>query len=275
MSRPSQPFEYKCAIVRGVSSSLPAEALRMHSDGPSIDLARARAQHDEYVRVLRSLVPSVIELPAEEGLPDACFVEDTCVVVGDVVLMTCPGHPSRRGEVATVKQAVEREVRGAVVVQMHGNDTSVHLDGGDVMWDGNNTVFVGLSSRTSEQGADALARAFPSKTVVKVPVLGGLHLKSCVSMCGPGWIAVGSSDAAKAVRKCIDEALGGRYKFIVLEKDAAANCVVVNGHILHRPKAEFPDVGQFEQVGLKCIEIEADELAKVDGALTCCSILFS
>ncbi|RXM37040.1 N(G),N(G)-dimethylarginine dimethylaminohydrolase 1 [Acipenser ruthenus] len=86
------------ALVRGIAASLPKEALRMNS--AEVDLARAQREQEIYVRVLKhNLGLQVIELPADDSLPDCAFVEDAAVVCGDIALITRPGAPSRRKEV--------------------------------------------------------------------------------------------------------------------------------------------------------------------------------
>lgn len=62
-------------------------------------LARARQEHEEFTRLLRSLKLDVIELPADPQLPDSVFVEDTAFVLNGTALICRPGHPSRVKEV--------------------------------------------------------------------------------------------------------------------------------------------------------------------------------
>ncbi|RXN00836.1 N(G),N(G)-dimethylarginine dimethylaminohydrolase 1 [Acipenser ruthenus] len=95
------------ALVRGIASSLPKEALRMSS--AEVDLARAQHQHEMYVGVLKhKLGLQVIELPADDSLPDCVFVEDAAVVCGDTALITRPGAPSRRNEVIRTLEKVKK-----------------------------------------------------------------------------------------------------------------------------------------------------------------------
>lgn len=89
---------YTHAVVRGIPASLAKEALR--SCQAEVDLAEARREHEEYVEVLGTrLGLEVVELPADESLPDCVFVEDAAVVCGDTALITRPGAESRRREV--------------------------------------------------------------------------------------------------------------------------------------------------------------------------------
>ena len=89
---------YTHAVVRGVPASLAAGALRMTD--AEVDLSKAQREHEAYVEVLRTkLGLEVVELPADESLPDCVFVEDAAVVCGDTALITRPGAESRRREV--------------------------------------------------------------------------------------------------------------------------------------------------------------------------------
>lgn len=87
------------AVVRALPESLCRQALRS-SAGPEVDFARAEREYQLYVGVLRGkLGLQVLELPADESLPDCVFVEDVAVVCEETALLTRPGAPSRRKEV--------------------------------------------------------------------------------------------------------------------------------------------------------------------------------
>lgn len=47
-------------------------------------LTRARQEHEQFTRLLRSLGLDVIELPADPQFPDSVFVEDTAFVVNGI-----------------------------------------------------------------------------------------------------------------------------------------------------------------------------------------------
>ncbi|XP_062308375.1 N(G),N(G)-dimethylarginine dimethylaminohydrolase 1 isoform X2 [Osmerus eperlanus] len=216
------------AVVRAIPSSLAKEALR--TNNLDVDLAKAQLEHEVYVNVLKQkLGLEVIELPADESLPDCVFVEDAAVVCGDTALITRPGAESRRKETEAMRQALKQ--LDLNIVEM--TDENATLDGGDVLFTGRE-FFVGLSKRTNQKGAEILADAFKDYAVSTVPVLGGLHLKSFCSMGGPGLIVIGSSEPAQKTLK-------------VFEK--------LKDHML--------------------IPVSNMEKVKVDGALTCCSVLIN
>ena len=78
------------AIVRQVSARF-AECELTHIQREPIDLLKARAQHAEYVRALKSLGCHVVELPAEDDLPDSVFVEDAAFILPEAAVITRPG----------------------------------------------------------------------------------------------------------------------------------------------------------------------------------------
>lgn len=157
------------------------------------------------------------------------------------------------------------------------------LDGGDVLFTGTE-IFVGLSKRTNRQGAKILQEFFseyPVHTIDLSKFPDSLHLKSACSICGPGAVAVGGVVGKHIENAIITFSGANKYRFFPTEDMYAANCLYINDVLIRRHLREFPA----SAVGFKLIddfvsssggtvvEIEADELAKVDGALTCCSLL--
>src|SRR3954452_24961563 len=94
------------ALTREISSAI-ARCELTHLAREPIDLARARAQHQEYERALESLRCTVRRLPADDSMPDSVFIEDTAVVLPEIAVITCPGAESRRLEVSAVAAALE------------------------------------------------------------------------------------------------------------------------------------------------------------------------
>ncbi|XP_056133930.1 N(G),N(G)-dimethylarginine dimethylaminohydrolase 1 isoform X1 [Lampris incognitus] len=264
------------AVVRGVPASLAKEALRTNQ--LEVDPEKAQREHDAYVEVLRSkLGLEVVELPADETLPDCVFVEDAAVVCGDTALITRPGAESRRNETEAMKCAL-KELDLNIMEMADENAT---LDGGDVLFTGRE-FFVGLSKRTNQRGAEILADAFKDYAVSTVPVLEGLHLKSFCSMGGPGLIVIGSSEPAQKALKIMQQMSDHRYDKLTVPDDLAANCIYMNlpnkGHVLlHCTPEEFPESAKvFEKLkDHMLIPVSNMEKVKVDGALTCCSVLIN
>ncbi|CAM4602850.1 N(G),N(G)-dimethylarginine dimethylaminohydrolase 1 isoform X1 [Lepidochelys kempii] len=264
-------------VVRALPESLSQHALRIEK-GPEVDFARAEREHQLYVAVLKNkLGLQVLELPADESLPDCVFVEDVAVVCEETALITRPGAPSRRKEVDAMKKALES--LNLNIVEM--TDENATLDGGDVLFTGRE-FFVGLSKRTNQRGAEILADTFKDYAVSTVPVYDSLHLKSFCSMAGPNLIAIGSTEAAQKALKTMQQMSDHRYDKLTVPDDAAANCIYLNipgkGHVLlHRAPEEYPESAKvFEKLkDHMLIPIANTEVEKVDGLLTCCSVLIN
>ncbi|KAL1772637.1 N(G),N(G)-dimethylarginine dimethylaminohydrolase 1 [Sigmodon hispidus] len=229
------------AVVRAPPESMCRQALR-RSQGEEVDFARAERQHQLYVDVLGSkLGLQVVQLPADESLPDCVFVEDVAVVCEETALITRPGAPSRRKEVDMMKEALEKLHLNIVEMK----DENATLDGGDVLFTGRE-FFVGLSKRTNQRGAEILADTFKDYAVSTVPVADSLHLKSFCSMAGPNLIAIGSSEPAQKALKIMQQMSDHRYDKLTVPDDMAANCIYLNipnkGHVLlHRTPEEYPE----------------------------------
>ena len=163
------------ALTRAVSDSI-GDCELTHVARQPIDPAVARAQHAAYEGALEAAGCAVVRIEPASGLPDAVFVEDAAVVVGEMAIITRPGAASRRAETTAVAEAL-RPYRELRVIEPPGT-----IDGGDVLVAGRQ-VFIGRSSRTNAAAVEQV-RALLSPygyTVRAVEVSGALHLKSAVT----------------------------------------------------------------------------------------------
>lgn len=250
------------AITRDVSPSLAACELSF-VPRTAIDIERAVAQHTHYCRALRMLGCDIISLAALDDMPDAVFVEDVAVVLDEVAILTRPGAVSRRGEGASVAEALQpyRPIKAI------GGDATI--DGGDVLRVGR-TLFVGQGARTNAAGLAALrAIAEPfGYRVQGVPTRGCLHLKSAATLVAddtllvqPDWVEL--------------DVFGGlRLIHVDPDEEHAANALRVGASIVH--PASFPCTRQrLQEGGIDVVAVDLSELQKAEGATTCCSIVFA
>lgn len=152
-------------------------------------------------------------------------------------------------------------------------DESARLDGGDVLFTGRE-FFVGISRRTNESGAKAVAEAFPEFPVTPISIPGKiLHLKSCMSMAGPGIIAVSQSSECQEILKKMEREATFKYSTITVPEDVGSNALYVNGTLIHR--SEFPSCVKIfeEKIEYPKIPIKIWELSKPQASLTCLSLL--
>jgi dimethylargininase len=249
------------AVTRPVSPSL-ANCELTHLERVPLDVTKAIAQHDAYETLLQSLGATIIRVAAAPELPDAVFIEDTAIVLDEVAVMTRPGALARRGESAAVTPVLATY---RTVVAMEAPAT---LDGGDVMRVGRK-LYVGRSSRTNDDGIQALQRLVGEYDYRVVPTgfTGCLHLKSAVTtvaddvlLMNPAWVE------ASAFPGCD-----------VLSIDAGepggANALRIGGAVVY--SSQFPrTLAMLERRGLRVASLDYSELAKAEGAVTCCSLVF-
>ncbi len=248
------------ALVRGVPASY-ARCLRR--EPVPVDPERARAQVEGYARALEACGVLVERLAPDESCPDACFIEDTAVILdAETAFATRPGAPSRRAEVPPVAARL-RERLGRV----ESCDDTATIDGGDVLRIGD-TLLVGLSERTNEAGAGALARAANARglAVVTIPVGEGLHLKSALTLVSPGCVvALPGAEGLDSVR-----ALGARI--VEAEEPPGANVLALGRVVLVSTAAPRTRRKLEREPGIEVRPIDVSELHKGDGALTCLSL---
>lgn len=245
----------RIAFTRPVPPSINACELT-HLAREPIDVDRAERQHAEYEDLLATLGCEVVRVAAAPEFPDSVFIEDTAVVTDAIAVITRPGAESRRGETAAVAEALGRWRR---VVQIHAPGT---LDGGDVLIAGRD-LFVGISSRTNLEGARQLAHILDGYAAQFVPVRGALHLKSAVTAIGERRVLLNP--------EWIDRATFRGYDIIEVDpaEPYAANALRIGDVIVCA--AAFPRT--CERIGGDVRTIDVSELAKAEGALTCCSVI--
>ncbi|MDD3313062.1 arginine deiminase family protein [Pseudodesulfovibrio sp.] len=226
------------------------------------DFRLAIKQHDAYCHALTELGLDVVVLDAVAGYPDCCFVEDTAVVCSDVAVITPLGAPSRQGEQLTIAPVLARR---RPVVRI---DPPAIIEGGDVL-QVENTFFVGISERTNEAGAEALAKAVRPYGYSVVPIACGpsLHFKTDVNYIGRNTLLVSPFFANAPELEAFD-------RIVVGDDEAyARNCLYINGTTL--VPAGFPKtLAKVTDLGGNIVELEMSEFRKLDGGLTCLSLRF-
>jgi dimethylargininase len=249
------------ALTRPVSPSL-AQCELTHLSREPIDVARAVTQHAAYERLLSSLGATLVGVSAAPELPDAVFIEDTAIVLDEVAVITRPGALSRRAESAAVAAVL------AAYRPVCSMTAPASLDGGDVLRLGR-TLHVGRSSRTNEHGIEQL-RSFVAPFgygVVPVEFTECLHLKSAVAaltdelvLLNPAWVSTAAFPACEVLS-------------VDTLEPYAANALRIGGTIIY--PSQYPRTrDRLIERGLRVAVTDCSELAKAEGAVTCCSLIF-
>lgn len=248
------------AITRDVSPRF-NECEITHIDRTPIDVDIAQSQHHGYVLALKDLGCAVLELPAEVDLPDSVFVEDTAVVLPEVALITRPGADSRKPETESITRAL-RPYRELLFIEAPAT-----VDGGDVLVVGKD-IYVGMSTRSIQAAVEqmnTLLRKF-GYTAHSVELHDCLHLKSAVTRVDDKTLLIN--------RRWVDVETFEGFDFIVVDESEpfAANCLPIADSIIF--PEEFPKTrAKLEARGYKIKPVVVGELAKAEGAVTCCSLI--
>jgi dimethylargininase len=250
------------AITRKISPRF-NECEITHIDRAPIDLDIARVQHQQYVNALAEIGCQVIELPAEADLPDSVFVEDTAFILPEVAVITRPGADSRKPETESIIQALS-PYRALVHVT-----TPATVDGGDVLVLGKN-IYIGKSTRSNAASVRQMQELLDNYgyIVTGVEMHDCLHLKTAVTQVDEKTLLINP--------KWVDNFHFKDFDWIIVDPSEpfAANCLPVNGQIIF-PTA-FPKTrAKLEARGYKVQAVTVDELAKAEGAVTCCSLIIS
>jgi dimethylargininase len=249
------------AITRAVSPAIVRCELSF-IERKTIDLARARQQHQAYELLLARLGAQVLSLPPEPDFPDSMFVEDPAIVLDELAVILPLGTESRRGEAASLAKELAK-YRKLAYIELPGT-----LEGGDVLRIGRK-LFVGLTKRSNAEGIRQLLEILKPHgyEVIPVPVTGCLHLKSAVT-----WIA---EHTLLANRAWFDTTPFAGYNWIDVDPSEphAANALVLGGTVI--VPASFPKTrGRIGSLDFRVTTLDISELQKAESGLTCSSLLF-
>jgi dimethylargininase len=250
------------AFTRAVSPRL-TECQLTHLARVPIDAVRAAEQHSAYERALADAGFEIVRLPELRDDPDAVFVEDTAILLGEHAVITRPGAASRIGETESTAAGLAGEF------DLHRIEAG-YLDGGDVLRIGR-TLYVGRSTRTDAAGIGSL-RALVGPLgyeVVQAELRDCLHLKTGATVAGPdaaGTPVLVYYDAA------VDPAQFAGVEPVAVDEPAAANCVRAGDRLI-LPAGAPKSVGRLRERGFNVVEVDVSELQKAESGVTCMSLI--
>jgi dimethylargininase len=248
------------AITREVSAGIGACELT-HLERVPIDADIARAQHGEYERTLMAAGCRIQHLDADASMPDSVFVEDMAIVFDELAILTRPGAEPRRREMPPIAAALAA-YRPLREIQPPGT-----IDGGDVLVAGRHG-FVGRSTRTNAAAAAQMRSILEpfGYTLVETEVRECLHLKSAITalddhrlLANAAWV-----DAAAFAGFTLIE--------VAPEEPSSANVLRLSDRVI--AARAFPRTAErIAALGLRVELVDASEVAKAEGAVTCCSLI--
>lgn len=261
MSKHSYTFTH--AITRRPSLAI-VQGLRAVDTGDP-DLDQFQADHTAYIAALRSTGATVAELDAMEEFPDSVFVEDAALCLREGAILMRPGAPSRLGEAAAIRPALEEVYSNVVSIDGPG-----FIEGGDILVT-EREILIGSSARTNAAGIEELKErvapwGYTVRHVATPPDV--LHFKTDCSLLDEETVLSTERLSASGCFK--------GYKIIHTApgEEACANTIRFNELVLM--PAGFPKTRDtLSAAGYDVREIGNTEAAKLDGGMSCLSLRFS
>ena len=248
------------AIVRELPDSLDRCELS-HLRRSEINIDLARDQHAQYCRLLQELGADLEQLPVLHQHPDSVFVEDCALILDEAVLITRPGAASRRGETLDVAECMRGYRQEVTTMAPPGT-----LDGGDVLRLGRK-LFVGASARSNAAGIAGLTNWAEGLgyTVQTAALSDCLHLKSAATAIDESTVLLNPD--------MVDPQVFDGFRTIRVREPAAANILRVGQALVYSEC--FPKTQALLEQEYDLHLVNNSEILKAEGALTCCSLIFS
>ena len=245
------------AFTRAVSPRI-AECELTHLGRVPIDPAKAATQHAQYEQALADAGSDIVRLPELADDPDAVFVEDTALFLGEHAVITRPGIASRANETDSTAAGL------ATHFKVHRLQSG-HLDGGDVLRIGKR-LYVRVSTRTNRTGIAALAELIRPLDYEVIEAQAGacLHLKTGATYAGDGVLLYDSAT--------IDPAQFADVEPVAVEESSAANCVRAGDRLI-LPAVNPRSADKLRSRGFTVVEVDVSELQKAEAGVTCMSLL--
>jgi len=141
------------------------------------------------------------------------------------------------------------------------------VDGGDILLLGK-TIYVGLSTRSNPEAIDQLNELLLGYgyRAIGVTLHDCLHLKSAVTRVDEKTLLIN--------KQWVDTSHFADFSLLDVDpsEPSAANCLTIAGSIIF--STAFPKTrSRLEARGYPVLALDVSELAKAEGAVTCCSLI--
>ncbi|MET3729539.1 N-dimethylarginine dimethylaminohydrolase [Fictibacillus halophilus] len=237
-----------------------------HFAKDNINMKRAMKQHQHFVETMKANGVDVYKLPAMEKFPEQVFTRDIGFTIGETVFVSRMGSNIRDGEEKVLRNwLLEHQINLSLI-------DGDRIEGGDVIVHGD-TVYIGVSGRTSEETIQELQSQLPHLNVVAVPFDPiFLHL-DCV-------FNILSEKDALIYRHAFGEKdyqmLASKFNVIEVEKEEqftmGTNVLSIgNKKVLSLPVNKNVNTALRER-GYEVLEVDISEIIKSGGSFRCCSM---
>ena len=155
----------------------------------SLNQEKIEKNYEEFFNIIKKSGTEIIELKIKnkkEDLFDSIFTHDPSLVINEGAIILNMGKKLRKKETDEHKKIYNR-INIPIVGKIKGEGT---VEGGDCLWINDNTLLIGRSLRTNENGIKQLAQILKNFEIKVIPVKlpkqkdsnSCFHLMSLISM---------------------------------------------------------------------------------------------
>ncbi|XXM71119.1 dimethylarginine dimethylaminohydrolase family protein [Lysinibacillus sphaericus] len=237
---------------------------RYHKE--NIDVKKAVLQHNKFLDILRKNEIKTHLLSPKATFPEQVFTRDIGFTVGRTLFVSDMKMPVRQGEELELKNWLS--ARGMTYIDLVEDET----EGGDVLVHGN-TVFIGLSERTTSEGVKRIQSYLPHCDVIPLPIHEDILHLDCI------FNIVSNNEALiyrEGLRKEDITLLSSHFDLIEVSREEqftmGVNVLAIgNKKVISLPINKGVNHNLRDR-GFEVIEVDFDEIIKSGGSFRCCTL---
>lgn len=232
----------------------------------NINVDKALQQHEQFVKALKENGVETALIDPAEQFPEQVFTRDIGFTVDDTVFIGEMASDIRQGEEVELQKWLQSQ---QILSEQLG---SHRVEGGDVIID-QDTIYVGISSRTSRHAIQALRKKMPDFEIVPIAFDEKyLHLDCVFNILSPTEALI----YPEALKPETVAMLAERYTLIRVdakEQFALGTNVlsIGNRRVFSQPQNKNVNQ-QLKLHGFNVIEVDFSEIIKSGGAFRCCTM---
>jgi N-dimethylarginine dimethylaminohydrolase len=231
-----------------------------------INVKKAVKQHLNFLEVLRKNGIETHLMPAKEEYPEQVFTRDIGFTIGETLFISDMKMPVRQGEEREFKTWLDDigfEYIDVVEDEAEGGDILVHGD----------TVYIGLSDRTTSGAVERLESFLPNYNIVSMPIREDiLHLDCILNIISESEALIHQEGL---IKEDVDH-LASKFELIDVTREEqitmGVNVLSIgNKKIISLPGNKAVNA-KLRKRGYEVIEVEFDEIIKSGGSFRCCTL---
>ena len=245
-----------------------------HKDHPEAPSAETlKPQFKAFQQVLESCGVEVIYPDPVESVPDQLTPRDIGFVIGDTFVVSSMAQDSRKREWTGIKKVLDQLPKEKIVHV----PSDISVEGGDIILD-RGTLYIGLSERTSIEGAEWMREKYAWRYRVQLVPLKDLHHDEDVLHMDCTFLPVGEKHCLiyPPGFHQIPKSISNDYEWIEVTREEqfelATNVLSISPTEVISRKSARRINDELRKAGLKVFEVEFSEAPKGGGSFRCATL---